>query len=53
MGLYIFVLGNKLKGIDVLVGQPWDSALLLTVLVAVRYLLHIQGPDPILMETSD
>lgn len=45
MRLYIFVLGNmlkgiKLKGINVLEGRPWDPALLLTVLVAVRFLLH-------------
>lgn len=45
MRLYIFVLGNmlkgiKLKGINVLEGRPWDPALLLTVLIAVRFLLH-------------
>ena len=37
--LYIFVLGNqKLIGINVLQGKPWDRAILLTLLVAVRYL---------------
>ena len=42
--LYIFLIGDtakgaKLKGINVIEGQPWDPALLLTTLVAVRFLL--------------